>query len=63
MIGTANLAALIGGGGYGGPIFCGLATVNTNLILPGAVPAIVRDRLLRRAENRLVSQGLRSRRQ
>lgn len=66
VIGTATLAALIGAGGYGDPIFRGIAAVNSNLILLGAVPAavlaIVLDRLLQLAENRLVSPGLQSRR-
>ncbi|MEE8494317.1 MAG: ABC transporter permease [Nitrospirales bacterium] len=38
-IGTATIAAAIGGGGLGVFIFRGLATVNTAQILAGAVPA------------------------
>jgi len=38
-IGTATIAAAIGGGGLGVFIFRGLASVDTNQILAGAVPA------------------------
>ena len=38
-IGTATIAAVIGGGGLGVFIFRGLASVDTTLILAGAVPA------------------------
>src|SRR5437879_2008317 len=38
-IGTATIAAAIGGGGLGVFIFRGLASVDTTLILAGAVPA------------------------
>ena len=38
-IGTATIAAAIGAGGLGVFIFRGIATVNTSLILAGAVPA------------------------
>lgn len=38
-IGTATIAAAIGGGGLGVFIFRGLASVNTTLLLAGAVPA------------------------
>ena len=38
-VGTATIAAAIGGGGLGVFIFRGLATVNTAQILAGAVPA------------------------
>jgi osmoprotectant transport system permease protein len=40
-VGTATLAALIGAGGLGDPIWRGIQTVNTDLILQGAVPAAV----------------------
>ena len=40
-VGTATLAAFIGGGGYGDLIVRGLALDDTNLILAGAVPAAV----------------------
>ena len=38
-IGTATIAAAIGGGGLGVFIFRGLASVDTTLILAGAIPA------------------------
>jgi osmoprotectant transport system permease protein len=38
-VGTATLAALIGGGGLGEPILRGIALLDTNLILQGAIPA------------------------
>ena len=38
-IGTATIAAVIGGGGLGVFIFRGLASVDTTLLLAGAVPA------------------------
>jgi osmoprotectant transport system permease protein len=38
-IGTATIAAAIGGGGLGDFIFRGVASVDTTLILAGAVPA------------------------
>lgn len=63
VIGTATLAALVGAGGLGDPIFRGVATVNGNLILLGAIPsailAIVVDKLLGWSEYKLVSNGLR----
>ena len=40
-IGTATIAAAIGGGGLGVFIFRGISTVDTNQILAGAVPAAV----------------------
>jgi osmoprotectant transport system permease protein len=40
-VGTATLAALIGGGGYGVPIVTGLALNDNHIILQGAVPAAV----------------------
>lgn len=63
VIGTATLAALVGAGGLGDPIFRGVATVNNDLIFLGAIPsallAIVTDKLLGLAEIKLVSKGLR----
>lgn len=63
VIGTATLAALAGAGGLGDPIFRGVATVNGNLILLGAIPsallAVCADKLLGLAERKLVSKGLR----
>jgi osmoprotectant transport system permease protein len=38
-VGTATIAAAIGGGGLGVLIFRGLASVDTREILAGAVPA------------------------
>lgn len=40
-IGTATIAAAIGGGGLGVFIFRGISTVDTNQILAGAIPAAV----------------------
>ena len=40
-VGTATIAAAIGGGGLGVFIFRGIASVNTTQILAGAVPAAV----------------------
>ncbi len=40
-VGIATIAAAIGAGGLGMYIFRGVASVNTNLILAGAVPAAV----------------------
>ncbi|MCB0419967.1 MAG: ABC transporter permease subunit [Bdellovibrionales bacterium] len=62
VIGTATLAALIGAGGFGDPIFRGVATVNSHLILLGAIPAalfaIVVDQLIGFAERYFVSKGI-----
>jgi osmoprotectant transport system permease protein len=40
-VGTATLAAFIGGGGYGTPIVTGLALNDVRTILSGAIPAAV----------------------
>ncbi len=57
-VGVATIAALIGAGGLGHFIFMGLQTVNTRLILLGAVPAAVlalcADFLLGRVERYFV---------
>lgn len=62
VIGMATLAALIGAGGLGDPIFRGVSTVNSYLILLGAIPsallAIFVDRLIGLLEKILVSKGL-----
>lgn len=62
VIGMATLAALIGAGGLGDPIFRGVSTVNTYLILLGAIPsavlAIVVDKFIGFLEKVLVSKGL-----
>ena len=56
-IGTATIAAAIGGGGLGVFIFRGLASVDTTLLLAGAVPAALialgADRGLEWVENKL----------
>jgi len=56
-IGTATIAAAIGGGGLGVFIFRGLATVDTTLLLAGAVPAaliaLAADRGLEWVEHKL----------
>lgn len=63
VIGTATIAALIGAGGFGDPIFRGVATVNSNLILLGAIPAAILavsvDKIISFIENLIVSRGLR----
>ena len=62
VIGTATLAALIGAGGLGDPIFRGVATVNSNLILLGAIPsallAILADKLIGVVGNIFISKGI-----
>ncbi|MFT6603337.1 MAG: osmoprotectant transport system permease protein [Bacteriovoracaceae bacterium] len=62
VIGTATLAALIGAGGLGDPIFRGVATVNSNLILLGAIPsallAIAADKFIGIVGNAFVSKGI-----
>ncbi|MGI9548404.1 MAG: glycine betaine ABC transporter substrate-binding protein [Bdellovibrionales bacterium] len=66
VVGTATLAALVGAGGLGEPIFRGLATVNSKLIFLGAVPAaglaVFLDRSLTLLERKIVSKGLRFKR-
>jgi len=63
LIGTATLAALIGAGGLGDPIFRGISSVRTNTILLGAVPAatlaVLMDQLFQQIERKLISKGLR----
>jgi osmoprotectant transport system permease protein len=62
-VGTATLGALIGGGGYGQPIFTGIRLDNFGLILEGAVPAALLalfvQALFELAEHYLVPRGLR----
>lgn len=62
VIGTATLAALVGAGGLGEPIFRGVATINSQLIILGAAPSalltITVDKLLGLAETKLISKGL-----
>ena len=61
-VGTATLAAFVGGGGLGDPIVAGLALADTRMILSGAVPAAVLavlvDLLLGRAQRWLTPAGL-----
>jgi osmoprotectant transport system permease protein len=57
-IGVASVAAYVGGGGLGTLIFRGIATVNNDMIVAGAVPiaglALIADSLFVRAERRLL---------
>ncbi|MCC6992160.1 MAG: ABC transporter permease subunit, partial [Acidobacteria bacterium] len=61
-VGTATLAAFVGGGGLGDPIVAGLALADTRMILSGAVPAallaITVDLVLARAQRWLTPPGL-----
>ena len=63
VVGTATLAALVGAGGLGDPVFRGIATVDSRLIFLGAAPAallaVALDKGLGFAESALVSPGLR----
>ena len=63
VVGTTTLVALIGAGGFGDPIFRGISTVNSHLILLGAVPvallSIIVDKSIEYSERWLVSDGLR----
>jgi osmoprotectant transport system permease protein len=62
-VGTATLAGLVGGGGYGEPIQSGLELNDTPLILTGAVPAAILAILVQMAfagvEFLAVPEGLR----
>jgi osmoprotectant transport system permease protein len=40
-VGTATLAAFVGGGGLGEPIVAGLALADQRMVLSGAIPAAV----------------------
>ncbi|MBL3592405.1 MAG: ABC transporter permease [Synergistaceae bacterium] len=55
VIGTATLAAAIGGGGLGRLIFSGLASIRNEVILAGAIPAtilaLLADQCLKMLEN------------
>ncbi len=61
-VGTATLAAFVGGGGLGDPIVAGLALADTRMILSGAVPAallaLIVDLVLARAQGWLTPAGL-----
>ena len=56
-IGTATIAAAVGAGGLGTFLYRGLATLEPNLLLAGAIPAalmaLVADRMLIWTENKL----------
>jgi len=62
-VGTATIAAFIGAGGYGERIVTGLATVNTDTILAGAIPAAALALLVQfgfdRLDRAVVPAGLR----
>lgn len=64
-IGTATLAAFIGGGGLGEPIVTGLALADMRLVLSGAIPAAVLavsvDALLAMLERWVAPRHLRAR--
>jgi osmoprotectant transport system permease protein len=64
IIGVATLAALIGAGGLGDLIFRGIAMVNPELILAGAVPAALLalffDFFLARVEKAVTPRGIRN---
>lgn len=66
LVGTATLAAFIGAGGLGDPIFRGIATLDSRLIFMGAVPAcalaLFLDKALGLLEKLLVSKGLQKKR-
>lgn len=63
-VGFACLGAMIGGGGYGQPIFSGVRLSDTNLILQGAIPAAVLALLVQGVfeviERIVVPKGLKS---
>ena len=63
-VGFACLGAMIGGGGYGQPIFSGVRLSDTNLILQGAIPAaglaLFVQGLFEMIERWLIPQGLKS---
>lgn len=62
-IGTASIMSLIGAGGLGYEIFTGIARINDNMIIGGAVLAallaVAADVLLGALERRLTSPGIR----
>lgn len=61
-IGTATLAAFVGGGGLGGLIVTGLRMLRNHIVLAGAVPAallaLLIDFLLGRLEETLTPEGI-----
>ena len=62
LVGTAALAAFIGAGGLGDPIFRGISILDSRLIFLGAVPAcllaVALDQLLALLESLMISKGL-----
>lgn len=64
-VGTATLAAFVGGGGLGDPIVSGLALADSRMILSGAIPAailaVLVDLLLGVVQQRLTPAALRAR--
>ncbi|MCT4605666.1 MAG: ABC transporter permease [Marinisporobacter sp.] len=63
IVGVATISAMIGAGGLGDLIFRGIATVNPELILAGAIPAatlaLTFDFALRKLEFSVTPKGLR----
>lgn len=61
-VGTAALAFLIGGGGFGDLIFTGISLYDTGIMLAGAVPTILLaisiDYVLGKVEKAIVPKGL-----
>jgi osmoprotectant transport system permease protein len=61
-VGTAALAFLIGGGGFGDLIFTGIALYDTGIMLAGAIPTILLaisiDFLLGKLEKTIIPKGL-----
>jgi osmoprotectant transport system permease protein len=64
-VGTATLAAFVGGGGLGDPIVAGLALADARMVLSGAIPAAALalgvDGVLALAERALTPAALRAR--
>ena len=62
VVGTATLAAYIGAGGLGDPIFRGIATLDSRLIFLGAIPAcllaVILDMSIAFVEKLIISKGL-----
>jgi len=61
-VGLMTIAAFIGAGGLGSLVFTGVATVNNNMILSGAIPAcflaIGLDFIIGKVENIVVPEGI-----
>ena len=64
-IGTATLAAFVGGGGLGDPIVAGLALADARMVLSGAIPAALMalavDGVLAAVERRATPVAMRAR--